>query len=410
MRMEKRKKIIFVLLFFCLFLDFNQAQASALSSKLSGRIVLDIERNGEAWYINPIDQRRYYLGRPADAFLAMRNLGLGISELNFQRLAQAGMPITGDLELARKLAGRIVIQTEKNGEAWYINPVDLKKYYLGRPSDAFRVMRELGLGITRANLARIHKAGMDESLDQYSSYQHKTVALPTGEFKVEIIDIDLNDPDLKIITDTAEDFACRNDCRAQPLDSYIFTHNGFAGINGSYFCDLNGCSAKNYFFYPVYKTVAERLINEDQLKWWTTGPLVAFDQNNKFYYFKDSRDFASQESFQSRNNVKLQALLGNKPRLIENYMNAMIEWELDAKQLKGKSRKNAIAYRDNHVLLVSVNNATLAQLADVLKVLKVEYALNLDAGASTALFYNDEYMLGPGRDVPNAIIFSKNKN
>jgi len=29
----------------------------------------------------------------------------------------------------------------------------------------------------------------------------------------------------------------------------------------------------------------------------------------------------------------------------------------------------------------------------------------LDGGNSSALFYNDEYMIGPGRDIPNAIVF-----
>ena len=41
-----------------------------------------------------------------------------------------------------------MLQVEENGEAWYVYPDDLKKYYLGRPADAFGVMRELGLGAT----------------------------------------------------------------------------------------------------------------------------------------------------------------------------------------------------------------------------------------------------------------------
>ena len=54
-------------------------------------------------------------------------------------------------DLANRLKGRILLQVESKGEAWYVNPDNLKRYYLGRPDDAFKVMRELGLGITNKN-------------------------------------------------------------------------------------------------------------------------------------------------------------------------------------------------------------------------------------------------------------------
>ncbi|MFH1766562.1 MAG: hypothetical protein ABH826_00495, partial [Patescibacteria group bacterium] len=73
------KKIIFLLVFiFALnFILIDFANAQSLSASLSGRILLQVEENGEAWYVNPIDERRYFMGRPADAFQLMRNLGLG---------------------------------------------------------------------------------------------------------------------------------------------------------------------------------------------------------------------------------------------------------------------------------------------------------------------------------------------
>jgi len=53
------------------------------------------------------------------------------------------------------LAGRIIIQTEQAGQAYYINPVDRKAYYLGRPSDAFNIMKNLGLGISNQDLQNL---------------------------------------------------------------------------------------------------------------------------------------------------------------------------------------------------------------------------------------------------------------
>ena len=395
------QKIIFLVLLFFVFPFF--VNAKTLGQKLSGYILLDVERNGEAWYINPANNQRYYLGRPIDAFKIMRELGLGINEMNFQKLAQEGMPIDGDLALAKKLSGKILIRTEKLGEAWYIYPKNLKKYYLGRPSDAFKIMRELGLGITRENLAKIHKPELSESIDKYSKYEHKKIIVNNKEFIIDIIKIDLSNPNLQIITDTADNYNCEKNCNAKNLGDFILGNNGFAGINGTYFD--TSIAKKNYYFFPIYNSNLNIFINEDELKYWTTGPIMAFDENNKFYYFKDSREFKNVEYFEKTYNTKLQAAIGNKPRLIEDGKNLLIEWDIDKKQKTVKSYRNAIAYKDNKIYLVIVQNATVPDLADIMKEIKVEYALNLDGGYSSCLWYNDEYMVKPGRDIPNAIIF-----
>ncbi len=394
------------------------AKAGSLGDKLSGLILLDVKREGQAWYVYPEDNKRYYLGRPTDAFGIMRELGLGITEVDFQKIAQANMPVAGDLELAKRLSGKIILQIEKNGEAWYIYPKDLKKYYLGRPADAFAVMRELGLGITREDLAKVHKPGYDESVNQYSQYQHKTITTASGNFAVDIVEINLANPNLKIITDTIKPWPDKASSLgafgAQSLGKFVLENNGLAGINGTYFCSSAGCGPANYYFYPVYDTSEEVLVNESELKYWTTGPIMAWDENNKFYYFKDSREFVGVENFENTYGLKLQAAIGNKPRLIEKRMNLLIEWDIDEKQKNAKAWRNAIAYKDSPlknglgtIYLVVAQNATVPDLADIMKVMEVDYALNLDGGLSSALFYNDEYMLGPGRNVPNAIVFGE---
>lgn len=125
----------------------NFAQGS-LSASVKGRILLQVQDKGQAWYVNPIDNRRYYLGRPADAFSVMQKLGLGISNQNFSSLQE-------NAYAWRQLAGRILIKVEDKGKAYYFDPVKLELHYLGRPQDAFNVMRQLGLGITNANLGQI---------------------------------------------------------------------------------------------------------------------------------------------------------------------------------------------------------------------------------------------------------------
>ena len=54
--------------------------------------------------------------------------------------------------LLEKLKGKIVLQVQSHGEAWYICPVDGKRYYLKNGDEAYRIMSKLGFGITTNDL------------------------------------------------------------------------------------------------------------------------------------------------------------------------------------------------------------------------------------------------------------------
>jgi len=128
---------------------------TALAERLSGRILLQTEGEGEAWYVNPADNKKYYLGRPHNAFDIMRNTGLGITNANLDKVPTYGTSWGIDSNLAKYVTGKILIQTEANGEAWYVSPVNLKRYYMGRPADAFQLMRNLGLGASNEDIRKI---------------------------------------------------------------------------------------------------------------------------------------------------------------------------------------------------------------------------------------------------------------
>ncbi len=110
-----------------------------LFSKVKGKIIIKVEDMGKAYYINPKSKIMHYLGRPNDAFNVMREQGVGISEDDYN--------LFGEYAPSR-LAGHILLRVEANGEAYYVNPEDNKIHYLGRPADAFNIMRGLGLGIS----------------------------------------------------------------------------------------------------------------------------------------------------------------------------------------------------------------------------------------------------------------------
>jgi hypothetical protein len=201
--MSKQITILAVLLMGSLALPAQADSSSA--TNLSGRILLQTESHGEAWYVNPTNFKKYYLGKPNDAFSLMKLFSLGItnksllkipigltkdnaldddhdglpnnleqalgtnpakadsdndgfddkSEIinNYNPLGAGKLPI--DINFSKKNAGKIFLQVESRGEAWYINPADNKRYFLSRPSDALAIMSELGLGISNNNLEKI---------------------------------------------------------------------------------------------------------------------------------------------------------------------------------------------------------------------------------------------------------------
>jgi hypothetical protein len=148
MNIFKNKILIIFLLSFLLLVPFaSRASASTLAGRLSGKILLQVEKNGEAYYVNPLDLKGYYLGRPNDAFNIMRHFGLGVSNGDLDNFLRNGA--------RTNLSGRILLQVEDKGQAYYVNPDNRRLYYLGRPTDAFNVMRNLGLGVSNSNLDQI---------------------------------------------------------------------------------------------------------------------------------------------------------------------------------------------------------------------------------------------------------------
>jgi hypothetical protein len=366
-----------------------KAQAATLADRLSGRIVLDVEAKGEAWYINPGNKTRYYLGHSTDAIAAMRQLGVGISEGNFQKIAQAGTTGKSNAALAKSLAGKIILQVERRGEAWYVNPVDLKKYYLGRPADAFAVMRQLGLGIKHADLAKIPRAFKDDAANTISNFKYqKKISLPYGSIGADVVEISLSKLGLKITSDTAGVENCSSGCPAKALYDYVYNQKAFAAING-------------VAVAPFYNTLSDRMINENKLG--SFPALIAFDTNNKFYYYTPASRFSA-VNFPTANGAQLSAAFVGRAKLVED--GVVKNYSSD-----GRMARNAFGFKrtglnpEGTVYLVSLHSATTGELAKVMKALGCDYAISLDGGNSSALYYNTEYKIGPNSNVQNAILF-----
>jgi hypothetical protein len=131
-----------------LFMSASSAQAATLSQKLSGRILLQVQSHGEAWYVNPKNNERYYLGTPAETLAMIRRLATGLSETEFASWKN-GAPAWAD--------GHLYLRVQSHGEAYYVDQTG-RWHYLGRPTDAWQLLKNQGIGISNNDLAKIPMA------------------------------------------------------------------------------------------------------------------------------------------------------------------------------------------------------------------------------------------------------------
>ncbi|MDD2287742.1 MAG: hypothetical protein PHQ01_02310 [Candidatus Pacebacteria bacterium] len=130
-------------------INFNNKNSvdNTLSNKLKGRILLQVESRGEAYYVNPKDGKRYYMANGNEAYRIMRYLSVGITNVDLNR-------IQTNKDFAKQHKGKIFLQVESKGEAYYID-FDGVPHYLKDGQVAYEAMRNLGLGITNENLNKI---------------------------------------------------------------------------------------------------------------------------------------------------------------------------------------------------------------------------------------------------------------
>lgn len=96
------------------------------------------------------------------------------------------------------------------------------------------------------------------------------------------------------------------------------------------------------------------------------------------------------------------AVIANQPLLLSGG-NVVFGGDGDPKK-GSKGSRSFVGNKGSMVYIGVVHNATVAEVAYILKALGLENALNLDSGGSIAL-WSGGYKAGPGRNIPNAILF-----
>ena len=122
------------------------------TEKVKGKILLQVESRGEAWYVNPKDGKRYYMANGNEAYRIMRYLGVGATNKDLEKIKTNKI-------FAKKNSGKIFLQIEAHGEAYYID-FNGNTHYLKDGNVAYTAMRDLGLGITNNDLSKIPEGSL----------------------------------------------------------------------------------------------------------------------------------------------------------------------------------------------------------------------------------------------------------
>lgn len=224
-----------------------------------------------------------------------------------------------------------------------------------------------------------------------SGYSRQKVKTDFGEYIVDVVAADLNST--RVVVDSASDSDCRDNCPVLSLADYVGRTGGFAGVNGSYFCPASypSCVGKANSFDTLLMNKNKKYINSDN-NVYSTVPAVIFSGN--------SARFVGQ-SLEWGRDTGVDAVLANQPLLVSGG-NVVFGGDDEVKRATAGSR-SFVGSSDSTVYIGVVHNVNAAQMARVLHAMGIKNALNLDSGGSTALF-SGGYKVGPGRNIPNAII------
>ncbi len=229
-----------------------------------------------------------------------------------------------------------------------------------------------------------------------TGYSYVNVGTEKGTFGVHLIKLPLSGVNVRTTSASSDD--CKDNCPTKSLQQFVSDNNGFAGINGAYFCppDYSACGGKvNSSDYAFYHSSKGKWLNKGALSWSETG-LMTFNGSSAQFYKKSSEFGGSGVS----------AGISNYPSLLKNGEVIVKDSSLTSYQ-KIKGTRGAIGVGGENIYLAIIYNASVEEAAYAMRALGAQHALNLDGGGSSAMYIDGRYVVGPGRSLPNAIILTR---
>ncbi|HUD20045.1 MAG TPA: phosphodiester glycosidase family protein [Patescibacteria group bacterium] len=225
-----------------------------------------------------------------------------------------------------------------------------------------------------------------------SGFSQQSVTTDIGTFLVDMIAADVSTT--HVYVDTASSGTCGNNCPVLPLGDYVSRTGAFAGVNGGYFCpaDYPSCAGKTGSFDTLLMNKNKVYFNSDN-NVYSTVPAVIF--GNGFIRFVG-------RSLEWGRDTGIDSMIANQPLVLSGGTIAF-GGNGDPK-MSSKSTRGFVANKGNTVYIGMMFNASVSDMGHIAKALGFDNTLNLDDGGSAAL-WSGGYKVGPGRNLPNAIVF-----
>lgn len=199
-----------------------------------------------------------------------------------------------------------------------------------------------------------------------------------------------------VVTDTANDDDCGNNCPAKPLAQYVAENGGRGGMNGTYFCppDYSWCSGKvNTYDFPIWNNRKKKWMEAGKLFWNGRGMMVF--RSGSAQFFPNAAAVGAPSDITGG--------IVNYPSLLAGGNIVLDEGSLSDSLKTTKGTRSGIGFGGGKLFLIVARSANMRDLAEIFKSLGATDAMNLDGGGSVAL-HNGGYKAGPGRALPNAIV------
>ncbi len=108
------------------------------------------------WYVDPVSGERYAFNTPTDFSRLLEHEGQRVKAKTLRALpAPDAIKRQVSYDMVQKFRGVIMLQTDADDKAWYLDPLDLKMYYLPNGKDGFALVQDLALDISPDRLAKI---------------------------------------------------------------------------------------------------------------------------------------------------------------------------------------------------------------------------------------------------------------
>src|SRR5258708_7251736 len=127
---------------------------------------------------------------------------------------------------------------------------------------------------------------------------------------------------------------------------------------------------------------------------YSTVPAVIFSGNSARFVGR---------SLEWGRDTGVDSVIAMQPMLISN--NNIIYTDSSDTKFTNRGTRCFVGATGNTVYIGTIYNANMSDSAHILKSLNIANAINLDEGGSTALWANGGYKAGPGRNIPNAVLF-----